>query len=392
MTLADPLAASTSRRTFARLLGVGAFAAFSPLDAAAPPAAPSAQAPGAAAAPPGDPYSPVQIDSNENPYGPPPTALAAIAAALPLGARYPDRAVDELVEALAAHHGVSAESITLGAGSSQILHAAANAVCAPDVGAVTAQPTFEALARYAERRGAPVARVPLTSDFRHDLPAMAAAAGERALVYVCNPNNPTASLTPADELRRFLERLPPTVTVLVDEAYHEYAVGEAGYESVVPWLARFPNLIVARTFSKVFGLAGLRCGYAVASPARIEELERQLPWDVSSLPALVAAKAALADAAFVERAQALNREIRRETVRALAAHGVAVVPSAANFFFADLGADVAPVIEALRAQGVRVGRRFAALPNHLRVTVGTGDEMRRFLAAFEEVRPSAKAA
>jgi histidinol-phosphate aminotransferase len=199
-------------------------------------------------------------------------------------------------------------------------------------------------------------------------------------------------VTPAPELQSWLERLPATTTVLVDEAYHEYAVGEPGYESVVPWIARFPNLIVARTFSKIYGLAGLRCGYAVGRPERIAELRRQLPWDSLSLSALVAASAALGDAEFAERAQRANREQRELATRELAALGAKVAPSAANFLCADLGSDVGPVIAGLRDRGVRVGRRFASLPTHLRVTIGTALEMRAFLAAFREVWSSAKAA
>ncbi len=391
-----PLAAPTSRRTFARLLGAGAaFAALGPLAGGAQTSAPAPAAP--ATSPKVSPPDPelTLLDSNENPYGPSPAAIAAIAAVLKHAARYPDRPVDELLDTLAAAHGVARDAIALGAGSSQILHAAANAFTGPGTEAVTANPTFEALGRYAEANGAKVTRVPLTADFRHDLAAMAAraaAAGEHALVYLCNPNNPTASLTPAAEIRRFLERLPPTVTVLVDEAYHGYAEGEPGYESVVPWLARFPNLVVARTFSKIYGLAGLRCGYALAAPERIAEIRRQLPWDVSNVAALAAARAALDDASYLERAKRLNRELRESTSVALAALGVRVVPSAANFLFADLGRDVAPVIDGLRAHGVRVGRRFAALPTHLRVTIGTADEMRRFLVAFGEIRATAKAA
>lgn len=383
-----PPASFTSRRSFARLLGAGAaFAALGPLAGGAQTAAPAGAE---KVASPGSDEA--LLDSNENPYGPPPAAIAAIATVLKLAARYPDRPVDELLDALAARHGVGRESLALGAGSSQILHAAANAFTGPDAGAVVADPTFEALGRYAETRGAKVTRVPLAAGYRHDLAAMASAAGDRGLIYVCNPNNPTASLTPAAEIRALLERLPPGVTLLVDEAYHGYAEGEPGYESVVPWLPRFPNLVVARTFSKIYGLAGLRCGYAVAGPEKLAELRRQLSWDASNVAALAAARAALDDTSYLERAKRLNRELRESASAALAGLGAKVVPSAANFFFADLGRDVAPVIDALRARGVRVGRRFPALPTHLRVTVGTEEEMRRFLAAFGEVWATAKAA
>ncbi|MCM2268707.1 MAG: aminotransferase class I/II-fold pyridoxal phosphate-dependent enzyme [Thermoanaerobaculia bacterium] len=382
------LAAPASRRTFARLFGAGAaYAALAPLAGRA-----LAAAPAAPVAPPHDAGDGVRLSANENPYGPSPAALAAIAAALPAAGRYPDRTEDALVAALAEHHGVAPAAIALGAGSSQILHAAANAFTGPAAGAVVAEPTFEAFGHYAGRRGARVTRVALTAEFHHDLDAMARAAGRGGVVYLCNPNNPTATLTPIDAVRALLERLPAAVTVLVDEAYHGYAEGEPGYASVVPWIARHPNLLVARTFSKIYGLAGLRCGYALGAPAAIAALRDQLPWDGSNVAALVAARAALGDDAFVHRSRAANVETRAAAVAAMTAAGARVLPSAANFVMADLGADVAPVIAALRADGVRVGRRFAALPHHLRVTVGTADEMRVFAAAFERARRAARAA
>jgi histidinol-phosphate aminotransferase len=384
------LAAPASRRSFARLLGAtAAYAALAPLAGRAQ-VEPSPAPP---AAKPHDGDDGVRLSANENPYGPPPAALAALAALATGGAvcRYPDAADDALVAALAAAHGVGAESIALGAGSSQILHAAANAFCGPDAPAAVARPTFEAIGQYARQRGATVAEVTLTADFRHDLEAMARAVGERGLVYVCNPNNPTATLTPPEAIRRLLERLPAAVVVLVDEAYHGYAEGELGYESVAPWIARFPNLVVARTFSKIFGMAGLRCGYALGAPERIAALRSQLPWDSSNVAALVAARAALGDAVHLERSRSLNRAAREATAAALRDAGARVLPSAANFLMADLGAEVGPVIAGLRAMDVRVGRRFAALPTYLRVTIGTAEEMEAFRAAFARVRSAAAA-
>jgi histidinol-phosphate aminotransferase len=385
------LAAPASRRSFARLLGAtAAYAALAPLAGRAQyPAAPAA----ASAVKPHDGDTGIRLSANENPYGPPPAALAALAglATGVAACRYPDGDDDALVAALAAAHGVGAEAIALGAGSSQILHAAANAFCDAQAPAVVARPTFEALGHYAARRGAPLVELPLTADFHHDLDAMAAACGARGLLYLCNPNNPTATLTPVEAIRRLAERLPTGVTLLVDEAYHGYAEGEAGYESVVPWIARFPNLVVARTFSKIYGMAGLRCGYALGAPERIAALRDQLPWDSSNVAALVAARAALGGTAHLELSRARNREVRAATAEALAAAGARVLPSAANFLMADLGADVAPVIAGLRTQGVRVGRRFPALPHHLRVTIGTAEEMQAFRAAFASLRTAAAA-
>ena len=385
----NELAFVASRRSFTRLLGAGAalaaarpflFAERAALAQAA--LAPTSEAPPLALVP-----SPavVRLSSNENPYGPPPAAFTAMREAFAEANRYPDDAEERLVAALAALHGVAAEQVLLGCGSGQILHAAANAFTGPAAAVVTADPTFEALGRYSEKRGAKVTKVPLTADFRHDLTAMLALTAGAGLVYVCNPNNPTASLTPIGELRAFLDRLPLATTALVDEAYHHYADGTSLYESVIPLVATHPNLVVARTFSKIYGMAGLRCGYAVGHAERIAALRDQRPWDSVNVLALVAAKAALGERDHVARSRRLNGEVRTWTTQALGEAGHAVIPSAANFFMADLGRDVGPVIAALRGQGVEVGRRFGALPNHLRVTVGTEAEMNTFVAAFRRV-------
>ncbi|MEO8503267.1 MAG: aminotransferase class I/II-fold pyridoxal phosphate-dependent enzyme [Acidobacteriota bacterium] len=377
-------AAVTSRRGFARLLGAGAaVATLRSLTQASggvlAAALPEASEPARVA------RGPILLNANENPYGPPPAALAAIRDALGESCRYPDHHAEALREALAGLHGVSADQIVLGAGSSQILHAAAAACSGPDQRVLTADPTFESLGRYASLRKAAVTRVPLTADFRHDLPAMLSAANGAGLIYICNPNNPTASLTPAAELTAFLEHVPPSVTVLVDEAYHHYAEGLTGYASTMPLVARFPNLIVARTFSKIYGMAGLRCGYSVASKALSARLAEQTPYDSLGLPALVAARVALTDKEHIERSRTLNAKLRAWTSGELEKAGAPVIPSAANFLMAELGHDVTPTIQAMRGMRLEVGRRFPALPTHLRVTIGTEDEMRTFVEYFHRV-------
>jgi histidinol-phosphate aminotransferase len=328
----------------------------------------------------------VRLSSNENPYGPPPAAFAAKRDAFDSAWRYPDEREDVLVEALAAAHGVGRDQILLGNGSSQILDLAAAACTGPAARLVIAEPTFEAIARYAAARGAAIERVKLTSDCRHDDIAMAAAAAKGAgLVYVCNPNNPTATLTPAARIGALVANVPATTVVLIDEAYHHYAEQEPGYESALQLVARHPNVVVARTFSKIYGMAGLRCGYAVGRPETIRRLRDHRPWDSINLMALVAARAALDDPAHLERARRSNAEVRAWTAGELERSGWKVPPSAANFLMADLHRDVGPVISALAAAGVEVGRRFAALPTHLRVTIGVESDMRRCLVALRQV-------
>ena len=364
--------ATLTRRGFTRLLGAGA------ASAVLRPGPPMAEALPLAPAPSGV----VRLSSNENPYGPSPAALDAMRQAFSLAWRYPDEAMDALAADLAKRHGVPADHILLGAGSSEILNLCAGAFTGPGRGVVAADPTFEALERYAQRGGAAVVKVPLTPEHRHDLGKMLPAGA--GLVYICNPNNPTASLTPGAELRAFLSRVPAGTTVLVDEAYAHYAEG-ADWESVIPRVAEHPGLIVARTFSKIYGMAGLRCGYAVAQPGTIQRLRARQIWDSVNIMALAAARASLADSSHVETSRGRNRETRAFTGSRLTAMGYPPLPSATNFLMVDLRRDVGPVIEALKRRGVEVGRRFPAMPSFLRVTVGARPQMETFLAALGTV-------
>jgi len=378
-----------SRRGFARLLGTGFGLAAVPargaalrlLEGAAPAAAPSTLGPAALA-------SPIRLSANENAYGPSSAALQAVRDALAESGRYPDEAADRLAAVLGGHHGLSAAHVLLGCGSSEVLKLAVAAATGRALPLVMAEPSFEAPAVYARNAGVEVVKVPLTPDYRHDLSRLLAAARGGGLVYVCNPNNPTASVTPAAELRGFLEAVPPATVVLVDEAYHDFASG-GGYETVMALVAARPNLIVARTFSKIYGMAGLRCGYGVAQPELLARLHAQQAWDSLNLPGLVAAIASIGDRAHVEASRRRNLEVRDECCRTLAARGLRVIPSQANFFMVDLERPVKPVIAGLRDQGVEVGRLFPALPTHLRVTVGTRSEMQTFLAALERVMAAA---
>ncbi|HEV8239416.1 MAG TPA: histidinol-phosphate transaminase [Thermoanaerobaculia bacterium] len=384
------MAATLSRRGFARLLGAGFTLAAVPSGAGAGWRTTAGTSPARAALPTFTPVGAqrIRLNSNENPYGPSPAALQAIRDAMPLACRYPDEQADELAAELGAHHGLAADHVLLGAGSSEVLRLAVAAAGSATRRVVTADPTFEAVSVNAKNTGIEVVKVPITADFRHDLPKMLDAAHGAGLVYVCNPNNPTASVTPAAELRAFLAAVPKDTVVLVDEAYHHFASG-AGYETVTPLVAELPNLLVARTFSKIYGMAGLRCGYGVAQPALLARLRAQQAWDSANLMALVAASASLADPAYVEASRQRNLAVREECCDSLRARGLHVIPSQANFFMVELGREVKPVIAALRDRGVEVGRLFPALPTHLRVTVGTREEMQAFLAAFDKVMPKA---
>jgi histidinol-phosphate aminotransferase len=249
---------------------------------------------------------------------------------------------------------------------------------------VIANPTFEAIARHAGVANAEVVKIDLTPDYRHDLQKMLAAANGAGLVYICNPNNPTASITPRNEMSEFLAKLSPATIVLVDEAYHHY-VESKEYESLIPLVQQYPNLIVARTFSKIYGMAGLRCGYCVTQRANIGVMRAHQTWDSVNIMALVAALASLKDPEQVPRGRKLNGEVKKSVCAELDSLGYRYIPSHANFMMIDLRREVRPTIAALRNRGVEVGRVFPALPNFLRVTLGTSPEMKLFLTAFREV-------
>ena len=334
----------------------------------------------------------VQLNSNENPFGPAPRALAALRRAQDAFSRYPDAAERRLLDALAAQHRVPPEQIVLGCGSSEILRMAAAASLGPASAPVACEPTFEAVLNYARVTRAEPVKVPQTADFRHDLPAMLQACGpSTGLVYVCNPNNPTGTLLKGDELGAFLERVPRGTRVLVDEAYHHF-VDDPAYVSATEWLARFPDVIVARTFSKIYGMAGLRLGYAVGSAENVTAMRAHATWDNANAAVLAAAAASLEDAAHVARHRRLNRETREWAAAELEKEGRRVIPSHANFFMVEIGGDVQPVIDAFRARRILVGRRFAAMPGWLRVSVGTRPEMKAFLAGLREIAPARRAA
>jgi histidinol-phosphate aminotransferase len=224
-------------------------------------------------------------------------------------------------------------------------------------------------------------KIDLTPDYRHDLSKMLAATNGAGLVYVCNPNNPTASITPRKEIGEFLSRVPRQTIVLVDEAYHHY-VESNDYESVIPLVKDNPNLIVARTFSKIYGMAGLRCGYCVARRENIGLMRAHQIFDSVNIMAIVAALAGLRDSDHVTKGRKLNSEVRKTVCGELDALGYRYIPSHANFMMIDLRREVRPVITAMRSRGVEVGRLFPALPTFMRVTIGTSAQMKAFLTAF----------
>ena len=371
-------ATSISRRKFAHLLGLGAAAAVvhpriarSTENGSAVATAPAAKAI-------------VRLSANENPYGPSAKAVQAMSGSYGTCCRYPDEHNDKLIEALARLNSVAPDQILLGDGSSEVLKVCAEAFTSPTRNLVVADPTFEALVDYARAGGAEVVKVPLTADkFAHDLPKMGAAA-KNGLIYVCNPNNPTASITPKNELQDFIAQTSAETMLLVDEAYFHYA-DSPEYESVIPLIKDHANLIVARTFSKVYGMAGLRCGYGVAQRDTIARLRKQQCWDSVNCMALAAAHASLNDTAQVSDGRRMNMEARDFVVKELEKLGYVSIPSQANFIMFDCKRPVVPLIQGLKERSVQVGRLFPALPNHMRLTIGKKSEMETFLSAFKTI-------
>lgn len=329
----------------------------------------------------------VKLASNENPAGIPASARAAMLAAVADVNRYPDGSAYALKEVLAQRLAVPADWITIGNGSNDILEMAAAALLAPGRSCVYAQYSFGAYALATQSRGARAIVVDAI-DYGHDLPAMAQAiAADTRLVYVANPNNPTGTFLGARALEAFLEAVPADVVVVLDEAYNEYLPPELRYDAIA-WVRRFPNLLVSRTFSKAYGLAGLRVGYGVAQAELGGLLNRvRLPFNVTSV-AQAAAAAALQDAAYVQKSFEDNRAGLQALSAALTELGLQVIPSFANFILFRVG-PAARVYQELLARGVIV-RPVAGygLPEWLRVSVGLPQENARFLA----VLPAALAA
>lgn len=346
--------------------------------------------------PPG--VSEIRISSNENPLGPGPKVIESITREFPEAGRYPFNSTPSdrnLVDAIAAHHKVKPENVTLGAGSQEILKNAVRAFTSPTRGLVTATPTFENPTSTARRLGHPVKEIRVDSEFRLDPGGMIDAAPGSGLVFFCNPNNPTATVHGSKTVADFVQRVrsaSPDTTILIDEAYHEY-VTDPTYATAVPIAVAAPGVLVARTFSKAFGMAGMRIGYAIGHADTIRKLARyKMPYNVSVF-GVAASMAALADPAHIEAERRRNTEARTFTAKALEALGCKGTASECNFLFVDIHRPAQSFREGCSQQGVFVGRDFPPFEDtHARISIGTMDEMKRAVAVFTSVlKPSMSA-
>lgn len=324
----------------------------------------------------------VIINANENPLGPCQAACEAITKILPLGGRY-DRMgeLDALTNEYAALHGLKPENIAFYAGSSEPLHYTTLAFTSPTRGLVMADPSYESAAAAAQISKAVVHKVPLTATFSHDVKKMVAADPQAGLIYIVNPNNPTGTITPREEILWALENKPAGSILLVDEAY----IHLSDEQHVLDQVAAGKDLIVLRTFSKIYGMAGIRCGVAIARPDLLDKLQ---PYYQNAMPvtALAAARASLADKDLIPTRKKWIADSRVETIAWLKAQGYKPIgDSHSNCFMIETGRPAKGVIAAMQKQNVYIGRIWPVWPNAVRISVGTPEDMAKFRTAFKTV-------
>ncbi len=323
----------------------------------------------------------VLIDSNENPLGPCQTARDAISAIIPQGGRYSDNLTDELVSTFAQMEGLNPEYIYCTAGSTPPLCLSVLAFTSPQKCYVTADPCFETGMNMAAVAGARVVKVPLTKTYAHDVKAMLAAAPDAGVFYVCNPNNPTGTLTSHSDIEYLVARKPKDSIVLIDEAYIHLCEAPSALDLVKAG----KDVIVLRTFSKVYGMAGLRCGFVIARPDLLEKVIARGGQNFMPTTAVAAAIASLKDPAVVPERRRINAGIRLHTFQWLERNGYAYIPSESNCFMLDTKRPGKEVRDAMAKENVLIGRVWPVMPTYVRITVGTPEEMERFQAAFQMV-------
>lgn len=325
------------------------------------------------------------IDANENPLGPCTSAREAIATVTPQGGRYSDGLTDDLVNTIAQMEGVKPDYVRVYPGSSEPLHHTVCAYTSSSRSYVTADPGYEAGMFAAESVGARVVKVPLTKSQAHDVKAMLAAGADAGVFYVCTPNNPTGTLTSHADIEYLVENKPKSSIVLVDEAYIHFSDGT----SAVDLVKADKDVILLRTFSKIYGMAGLRCGFALGRPDLLEKMQQYGGSNAMPITAVVAASASLKHTQLVPERKKINAAIREEVFQWLNRNGYSYVPSQSNCFMLDVKRPAKEVIAAMASQNVFIGRIWPVWPTYTRITVGTRPEMEQFQAAFKKVMTGA---
>src|SRR5215469_7114337 len=327
------------------------------------------------------PADAVLIDSNENPLGPSESARDAMTAILPQGGRYFDELTDNLVDVYAKREGLNRDYIRVTVGSTPPLALSVLTFTSPKKSFVTADPSFELGMNTAEHAGARVVKVPLTRTYAHDVKAMLSAAPDAGLFYICNPNNPTGTMTSHSDIEYLVANKPKSSIVMVDEAYIHFSDAP----TAIDFVKAGKDVVVLRTFSKLYGMAGLRCGFAVARPDLLERVHNYGGFNFMPVTAVAAASASLNDPAVTVERKRINRQVRTATFAWLDHHGYSYIPSEANFFLLDVKRPPKDVIGAMAKEKVVIGRVWPAMPTYTRITIGTSDEMERFQQALNKV-------
>ena len=322
----------------------------------------------------------VMIDSNENPLGPSQSARDAISAIIPLGGRYLDNLIEDLVHTFAQQEGLNPDYVHVFPGSSPPLRFTVVAFTSPQRSYVGADPGYEAGPMAAAASGARVVKVPLTKTYAHDVKAMIAAAPDAGLFYICNPNNPTGTLTPHSDLEYLVENKPKGSVVMVDEAYLHFCDAP----SALDFVKAGKDVVVLRTFSKTYGMAGLRCGFAIARPELLEKITDRSGWNFMPITAVAAAAASLNDPQLVPERKRINAAVRQETFQWFDRNGFSYIPSESNCFLLDTKRPGKETIDAMAKQNVFIGRIWPIMPTWVRITVGTHEEMEQFQIALQK--------
>jgi len=326
----------------------------------------------------------VMIDSNENPLGPSQGARAAVAAVIPQGGRYLDNLTDEFVQTFAQLEGLKPDYVHATVGSTPPLSLTVLTFTSPQKSYVTADPGFETGMMLAAVSGARTVKVPLTKTYAHDVKAMLAAAPDAGVFYICNPNNPTGTLTPHVDIEYLVANKPKRSIVLVDEAYLHFSEAP----STLDLVKADKDVIVLRTFSKVFGLAGLRCGCIIGRPDLIDKVMERGGWNFMPVTAVAAATASLKDPLLAPERRRINASVRQQTFQWFDRNGYSYIPSEANHFMLDTKRSAKDVREAMAKENVMIGRVWPIMPTCTRITVGTQEEMERFQSALQKVMKS----
>ena len=330
------------------------------------------------------PKDAVIIDANENPLGPCSVAREAIAEISGDSGRYSFWLTEDLAKRFASQEGLKPEYVRPFPGSGEPLHFSVLAFTSPSKSYVTADPGYEAGMHAAKISGARVVKTALTSTYAHDVKAMLAAAPDAGLFYVCTPNNPTGTLTPHADIEYLVEHKPAGAVVLVDEAYIHFSDGASALDLV----KADKDVLVLRTYSKIYGMAGLRCGMAIGRPDLIEKVSSFSGWNSLPVTAVAAALTSLDQPSVVPERKRINAAVRSETFAWLDRNGYSYVPSVSNCFMLDAKRPAKEMIEAMAARNVFIGRAWPVWPTHVRITVGTKPDMEKFQIVFREVMQS----